>query len=81
MPYHEISKLTGKEEFYWCDWVKFWKYQHTPQQAVSWWIAWCFFYGSILFLLGACSSLSHQVCEPASSTWLYVPHPQEDMCN
>ncbi|DBB09931.1 hypothetical protein WJX82_004984 [Trebouxia sp. C0006] len=61
MPYHEISKLTGKEKFYCWDWVKFWKYHHTPQQAVSWWIAWCFLFGSVFFLMAACSSLSHKV--------------------
>ncbi len=60
-PYHEISKLTGKEKFYCWDWVKFWKYHHTPQQAVSWWIAWCFLFGSVFFLMAACSSLSHKV--------------------
>ncbi|KAL0021323.1 hypothetical protein WJX77_003713 [Trebouxia sp. C0004] len=61
MSYHKVSKLTGKDKFYCWDWVKFWKYHHNPQQAVSWWIAWCFLFGSVLFLMAACSSLSHKV--------------------
>lgn len=76
-PYHEISTLTGKEKFYCWDWVKFWKYHHTPQQAVSWWIAWCFLFGSVLFLMGACTSLSHKVnsshrCRHFFAVWAYV---------
>ncbi|KAA6425226.1 MAG: hypothetical protein FRX49_04721 [Trebouxia sp. A1-2] len=53
-PYHEISKLTGKEKFYFWDWVKFWKYHHTPQQAVSWYPAVfgaCFFFWPGVWLM------------------------------
>lgn len=60
--HHEVAKLDGKQRFHWWRWLAFWNYNNKgPKLAISWWIAWTFFYGSALFTLGSAASLSHKV--------------------
>jgi len=42
--------------------LAFWNYNNKgPKLAISWWIAWTFFWGSALFTLGSAAALSHKV--------------------
>lgn len=60
--HHEISDAQKQERYHWWRWLAFWNYNNKgPKLAISWWIAWTFFYGSALFTLGSAASLSHKV--------------------
>lgn len=51
LQHHEIDPKT-RPRFHWWDWLLFWKYQTPRKTAISWWIAFTFFWGSALFTLG-----------------------------
>lgn len=76
LQHHEVQQLSGKQKFHWWRWLAFWNYNNKgPKLAISWWIAWTFFYGSALFTLGSAASLSHKVFtdgthRPSEYDWL-----------
>jgi len=62
LQHHEVAQLEGKQRYHWWRWLAFWNYNNKgPKLAISWWIAWTFFWGSALFTLGSAAALSHKV--------------------
>ncbi|DBA68346.1 hypothetical protein WJX79_000840 [Trebouxia sp. C0005] len=62
LQHHEVAQQEGKPRFHWWRWLAFWNYNNKgPKLAISWWIAWTFFWGSALFTLGSAAALSHKV--------------------
>lgn len=62
MQHHEVAQLDGNQRFHWWRWLAFWNFNNKgPKLAISWWIAWTFFYGSALFTLGSAAALVHKV--------------------
>ena len=67
LQHHEIAKLDSKKKYHYWRWLAFWKFNNQgPKLAISWWIAWTFFWGSALFTLGSAASLSRKVCSRVS---------------
>ena len=68
MQHHEVAQLDGNQRFHWWRWLAFWNFNSKgPKLAISWWIAWTFFYGSALFTLGSAAALVHKVCVALSA--------------
>lgn len=68
MQHHEVAQLDGNQRFHWWRWLAFWNFNNKgPKLAISWWIAWTFFYGSALFTLGSAAALVHKVCVALSA--------------